>query len=133
MSDYERHKGTLKKVSLDNLSLLSNKKILLMNNNIQLEDNEDIEEKFHDELSETYIVIGQEIYKIINDENIGYEDTYTFLTQNDGGTISYECQFYNGGVSLIDVLEDDVNNFLLDCLKDNVNTLLIDKKYQKDV
>jgi len=106
MSDYEKHSGKIIKVSLENESIRDSM--------VRIMDRDDIKYRpeypsydFADSY-ENYFVAGDSLYQIIEDVSDDIEDSFTNLTNNPDGSISYVTQFYNGGNGLSEMLEEAI-------------------------
>ena len=111
MSDYERHKGTIKRVFTDStpkefvLKLVTDGEITVPSY-YNLEDEDDFREFSTDELLYyDYIVHNNEVFTI-NNTRCG--DEYDIFEYNlkDNNTIDYHFNFYNGGTCLNEMLEE---------------------------
>jgi len=111
MSEYERHKGTIKRVFTDLtpkefvLKLVLDKEITVPNY-YNLEDEDDFREFSNYELLKYgFVIHNNEIFSINNKE---YEDEVDIFEYNlkDSDTIDYHFRFYNGGTCLEEKLEE---------------------------
>ena len=111
MSEYETHKGTIKRVFTD----LTPKEFVLklvldeeveVPNYYNLEDEEDFKEFCsYDLLEYGFVIYKDGIFSINNKE---YEDIDTIFEYNlrDSDTVDYHFRFYNGGTCLSEMLEE---------------------------
>jgi len=110
MSDYERHKGTIKRVHTDLtpkefvLKLVTDEDIKVPSY-YNLEDEEDFKEfSSYELLDYGYIVHNNEVF-IINNTRCSDEDDIFEYKLRDSDTISYHFRFYNGGTCLNEMLD----------------------------
>lgn len=105
MSYYETKVGKLKKIqgNYDDIiaELLKNKKIPDYYN----KDNPtDIVCYLQDEYYGKYFITHKEVYRILENKNLGDDDFFEAST-NDDGTINYTLRYYNGGCDFTEALQ----------------------------
>lgn len=54
-----------------------------------------------------YTIIGDDIYEILEDEELKYG--FCVIDHNEDGTLDYVASWYNGGASLSEVLEKELS------------------------
>jgi len=62
---------------------------------------------YDDQEGDQYMVIGKNIYKVLEDAELD-NNYFCEITNNPDGTISYLASWYNGGGSLSEVLENEL-------------------------
>ncbi len=103
MSYTEFHTGKLKKVDLGELSLLEfcEAKCKEAGVNEICSYNDDWIEQFRDTLwygnKEKYFIHGEDVYELIEHEEMEDDGYFMKMKENPDGTISFISQFYNGG------------------------------------
>ena len=110
MSDYESHAGKLKKVNQYGEDLNVCFRRILNKNNIEIDSEDSLEEQVMSEFHQKYIVSGNDLYEIIEHEELDHSDSFAKLSKNEDGTISFFSTFYNGGTCLGEMLEDELKN-----------------------
>lgn len=106
MSDYETHKGKIRKVETD-LSPVEFARSIIGDKEVKYYDmsnDEDVLEYFRDEYSEQYVIMNNTIYSIENKELDGDADIFQYEKLEDG-SIEYLFRFYNGGTCLHEQIE----------------------------
>lgn len=63
--------------------------------------------KFHDP---TYEILNDQIYEVLENVDLSDDGGFCKLTRNEDGTISFIASWYNGGASLSEVLEDELES-----------------------
>lgn len=95
MSDYEHHRGKLKKV-LPNEGETFEQMLVRLN----------VEDEY-----ETYVEVDEELYEIYDHEEQGYEaDQFCHLSKNDG-ELTFVTRFYNGGTCLTEMIADSIREY----------------------
>jgi len=114
MSDYELHKGTLRRLKVQK----SKKELILeylseKNEEIpsyyNIEEEDDINEYFMDLLSENYIEYNNIMYIIENKEIDSDSDIFE-CEETGNGIYSYRLSYYNGGCGFEEALETALEN-----------------------
>ena len=111
MSCYETHKGVLKKVDTDNIRQYL---FDLTENNDFLNKNSSLLETLYDsDLEDKYIIIKDDLYEWLSHERkFDVEDDFCNLIENQDKTISVHAQFYNGGISIDEVINCEWDNLV---------------------
>lgn len=107
MSEMEYHRGKLMKLESNFLSLEGTAEILCRSNGVnKIEDYHDNWiEQFRDTFYKgEYVIIGNDIYKILEGEEFD-PDNLNNLEEKEDGTIHYMFSYYNGGASFNEALE----------------------------
>lgn len=114
MSDYERHKGKLRKVETE----LSPKDFvfkLIEDNKVKpyeyydLSNENDFKEFCYDQIGELgYYISLSNVYKIDNTKCDAESDIFEY-SMNQDNSIDYQFMFYNGGTCLEEQVEDLIN------------------------
>lgn len=108
MSDYNTREGKLKRVNLENETILDAMKRILTENN-EFKSTESVESDFMDLYWEKYIKSKTNLYEIIEHKKLEHEDMFCKLTKNPDGTISYYTTYYNGGTCESEMVEDELD------------------------
>ncbi len=110
MSDYESHSGKIRKVFPqvnENFEQLCKR---LWVENGQKEDDYDKEQLF-DEFYEKYLKINNEIWEVVEHEDLDDEDMFCRLSRNSDGTVSFHTRYYNGGTCMSEMIEEALVDF----------------------
>ncbi len=110
MSRTETYRGILRKVQADGLfDLEFYCKIVLEQHGFNGLSSgcKTYTESIYEELDDKFIVLDGGLYEFIEKEDLG-EDYFCYMKKNDGGTINFITQFYNGGTCLNEMLEDEL-------------------------
>lgn len=87
------------------------KRILKEHNYLELNDYCDSwEEMLCDELYDEYVIVDEDIYKIVEKNYRSIDDDVFEAHINNDGTISYEVMYYNGGCSFNEAIEEALQN-----------------------
>lgn len=114
MSDYKRHKGTLKRVSIgmspkDFIDKLVQEKNIKVSSYYDFTNEEDIRDFCADVLLDLgYYINNDRIYQIINEEKDPDRDIFEYKVK-ENGQVEYEFKFYNGGTCLSEQVYDLIN------------------------
>lgn len=107
MSDYKRHKGTLRPIEMTEelaVKFLKEKKIE--------------PESYYDSAveqildTEYFIQIGDQVFKLENHKNLGCDLDFSEVHKNEDGSYDFHALFYNGGTCLSEMLKyamDELN------------------------
>lgn len=108
MSEIERHVGRIKKVDLKGLSVDDFFKNKCEESGIEKNQwHDSYKEAFCEQSDENpYIVNGEDIWEIIEDEEEDDYEELMILTPNNDGTLSFVAQYYNGGTYLEEMIEN---------------------------
>lgn len=103
MSDYETKIGTLEKIDLTKEQIIEG---WMVSNELPKYYNypEDKDEIFRDEFDGVYVENKGQIYVIVNEKDLDYEDIY-HLTENPDGSFNYILKYYNGGCGFDEAIE----------------------------
>lgn len=110
MSEVKLYKGKLKlveKYPLEDLEELC-ERVAGTHGYMDLTGHCEWSELIYDEFQFEYVVIGNDLYKIIENEELD-EDVFA-TTVNVDGTISYIVQYYNGGCGFEEALQEAISN-----------------------
>lgn len=111
MSDYESHSGKLKLLKRnEDETFEAQCQRLWLENGKDLE-NYDYKNDLFNEFSKKYIKHGDDIYEMIDYENLEDEDSFCRINKNEDGTLSFHTRFYNGGTWLGEMIEYGLNKF----------------------
>jgi len=106
MSDYETHVGKVRKIKTVMGESFEDKcKMLYFNSGGKGEYYDGI---LFDEFYNKFIRIGEEIYKIYDNEEKECFDSFCELSENGDGTYSFSTMFYNGGTCLSEMLAEEI-------------------------
>lgn len=107
MSYTETHFGKLRKVDMHGHSLEDWCRMYCRLNGIQelSSYNNTWEEQFRDVYYEKFFINGNEVWEVIEHQEIG-EDDISKMILNGDGTIIFVMQFYNGGTCLSEMIEE---------------------------
>jgi hypothetical protein len=108
MSDYESHKGKIRKVNQKGELMLGHMVQIMKNNGDIIDESNEILDTFMDKYYKKYFVVKGDLYEFVEHEEIENFDTFCTLTPNEDGTISFHSTFYNGGTCLSEMLEDEL-------------------------
>lgn len=110
MSDYERHKGTVKIVSTnpDEFEFLARMVYEEWGFEIQIDEDYTFCDCIRDELYDKYIITDK-IFAKIESKELEDEDTYINMSKVNDYTYSFETRFYNGGTCLSEMLESELS------------------------
>lgn len=118
MSETVMYEGKLEKLELKGETKSDKfKELLKYENIVTYEDLEDIDlsdEKIEDiywseGLDETYFYIGGNYYKVLTKKDKSDEDIFNIVDNGDG-TYTYLLQYYNGGCSFSEAIEEGFKN-----------------------
>jgi len=105
MSDYETHRGKMIKVdNPDNHDLKTQCAAILKKLGDEVDD--DPVDYLLNHYWGKYIHVDDDLYRILEDEELDFGDSFAHLTYNEDGTISFTSTFYNGGTCLSEMLEE---------------------------
>lgn len=110
MSDYESHKGKIRRVLPQGIETFEEMCKRLW---IDLHDGRDVEDYYEgclfDEFYERYLKINGICWEVFNHEDRGdWDETYCHLNDNKDGTYSFHTRFYNGGTGLSEMIESEL-------------------------
>lgn len=109
MSEMVHYKGKIELVKkLENETLEDTCKRILIDNGIKLEVNESYEsyqEQIFDSLYEKYVVVNNEVYKVVEKKDFDDSDIFD-IHDNGDGTYSYDVMYYNGGCCFEEAIEE---------------------------
>lgn len=108
MSRTELHKGTLRKVERNGLTLEELCEKICKELNIDHYEEYTWYRNLREECSD-YVAYNGELYHIEDEEF--EEGTYSSITKNEDGTYSYVEEFWNGGTDLVERLEKSLESF----------------------
>lgn len=102
MSDYERHKGTLRPIEMTEelaTKILHEKGIEILKDCYENSIDQLLDEGYED-----YIRIGDRIFEIKDHKEFGCDLDFSEVHKNEDGSYDFHALFYNGGVSLGEML-----------------------------
>lgn len=108
MSRTELHRGTLRKVERNGLTLNELCEKICKELHIDHYWEYDWYRNLREECSD-YVAHNGELYRIEDEEF--EEGTFHSITKNEDGTYSYIEEFWNGGTDLVECLERSLNKF----------------------
>lgn len=117
MSDYERHKGKVQKVDLSYgigiLALEEFVKLKLLQDGFISEQDKlssrDIMDTFRDEYYDKYILVGEDLWEIIENEVLDNDYDFCEIDNISQDTYAYHTSFYNGGTCLTETLQGELS------------------------
>lgn len=112
MSCTELHIGKIKKLDLQNRSIEEWAEEISKVVGIGLEESycDSYEELIKNELYDKYIIVKDEVYEVIEDEELEDGEIST-LTPEENDIFSFTMRFYNGGTYLTEMLEDAIKQY----------------------
>lgn len=111
MSEYESHKGKLKKVDFEDISLAKKCKSILELEEVKvpeyynLEKEEDCIECIQDNLDEEYVIYNNDIFKVVEKSYVDPDNDIFEAEQNENGEIEFFVKYYNGGCGFSEAIE----------------------------
>jgi len=118
MSNYERHKGKIRKIDLNKISMMD----YLVQFAPETE-RENLREKYNDniyhmlyecslvdDMPDKFIIVKDELYEIIESKRMDVEMDIYDADSNSDGTISFHVMYYNGGCGLTEAIEEAIEN-----------------------
>ena len=63
-----------------------------------------------DKLYQQYVIVGEEVYKVIEKNHRGIDEDIFEAYDNGDGTINYEVMYYDGGCSFDEAIEEALEN-----------------------
>ena len=113
MSEMQMNRGELREYNLGVKSLEWNMKAILLKTGYIAKTFEgSYEDQFRDELYDSYMLIDDKIYTIIQNDEIMASDGYAKAYRQTNGNIKFDVYFYNGGAGLEEVIEEAINKLL---------------------
>lgn len=107
MSSDELHIGKLIKVDLKGKTKEEYFDDLLKEKGIERNDIYDTAfSQYSDEFYNEFVEIGDDIYTHVEHKYVIDEPYFEYMKQNEDGSLSYTCLFYNGGCCLKELLEE---------------------------
>lgn len=103
MSEYETHRGKLIPVDLEGQSLEDYCKELLDDSGY-VYDYTKWKQDFHELMYEDYIIYGDALYKIEDNERDDGDSFVEATKDKETSVINYDMRFYNGGTCLREML-----------------------------
>lgn len=112
MSDMEFHQGKIKKLdNPENLTLEALCELKAKENGWDKTYHDNFIELINDEGYNKYVIVGNNIYEIMDHKKGDGYDDINFLFPNADGTLTFVIQFYNGGTCFSEMLETNLKNF----------------------
>lgn len=109
MSETEKHKGKLIPLEFEGTTEEQAKQACEYMGFEKRDYHEDWLDCFKDEGYRIAHFFNDKFYRI-DDEELDPYDGYANASMNEDGTIDYELQYYNGGASFTEVLDDAMEN-----------------------
>lgn len=107
MSDYESHSGKVRLLYLNPGETFEEQCLRLWLASGKEEKDYSKGELFS-EFGEDYLKVGEQIWEILEHEDLGDEDMFCRLQDNGDGSFSFYTRFYNGGTCLTEMIEDEI-------------------------
>lgn len=111
MSDYERHKGTLRPIEMT--EEIAAKTLQEKGIQILADCYDNTVDQLMDECYDDYIKIGNQVFKLENHKNLGCDLDFSEVHKNEDGSYDFHALFYNGGTCLSEMLKfamDELND-----------------------
>lgn len=115
MSDYETRVGKIKKITpedgwstIDMIRWVITDRALKIPDYYDEKSDEDLKEFFRCELGDTFPIINDVLYEVVEDKNLDDYDLFE-ASENKDGTIDYTLRYYNGGCGFEEALETAID------------------------
>ena len=108
MSEVNTIKGKLREVyNKEKVSVIELMKMILNENNIEYNvgDEDNIKDSFYDRFYDDYVIVGDRMFHVESRKDLREEDIFE-ASRNSDGTYDFLVQFYNGGCSFGEAIEE---------------------------